>query len=192
MKLKKFVAVAIAAVMSLAMFTACSGSSTLVTPRDCKEYTLKAKAVDDPYSSYQTADGTWIYSKSSEANATLIDRTNKKEYTIRYDKNGNVTGVTKSAWETPVPTVTTGKEEYNNKSYKTKVYKIVEAGGVRTETYLFDGSVLKYIKLTTVFDDGTTDSDVYEVQQFTRTADKDTLNKTIELVKEWYPEDWQE
>lgn len=99
MKLKKLAAVAMAAVMSLAMLTACSGgggsSSSPVT--DGNAYTVESEtlksgdtketATVNGSKSFTTSDGTWVYSTSTSSHGYTYELLRKRSGDESYQVN---------------------------------------------------------------------------------------------------------
>lgn len=163
MKLKKFAAVAMAAVMSLAMFTACSGggggSSTKGTAYTRETVVIKegnqTYTEETGKKKYVISNGIWSYSRET---SVLSNRVSESLSSITGNKGKAYTVNTKddNAWKayyvTDVTIKNIKKEDGTEDEYKTSKITITCTIQGRdftaTETYYYEKSsnTLKYIK----------------------------------------------
>lgn len=163
MKLKKFVAAAAAAVMSLAMLTACSGGGSGPAPSDTG-YTRKTIEVETEKGEvsdsmakieYYTTNGKWIYTKTETAGdveESLIDPdgrwydvdTTSEPWTAYYD--GALTDELKPFDIKQAES----RDTYKGRDYRIVINTYVYADKTDIKTYYYDDAGLQYIKEATV------------------------------------------
>lgn len=169
MKLKKIVAVAAAAVLSLAMLTACGGGGGSSVPAD--GWTRKLITVEkngqevaeaDAQVNYFTSNGKWTYSKTTYKGTDHEYLSGPDNVSYRVNTSGETWKAYKETAEDIEAGTTTKVEnsgEYKGKIYRTVTYTTVYSDETVISTYYYDGTNLKYIKNTSQqpgYDDYTT------------------------------------
>lgn len=166
MKLKKFAAAALAAVMSAALLTGCSGGGSSPSGTSWMRETITVENERGPISQadavteYYATNGEWVYVKTSsrgDVDEELIDPngrcyavdTNSNPWTAFYDG-----GMADSMVPTSPKKTEEGTDSLNGKTYRIVRDTLTYAHGKETRyditTYYYDNAGLKYIKEETV------------------------------------------
>ncbi len=184
---KKLAAAVMAAVMSMALLTGCSGGGGSSVPGTgiVTSFTQKVTLVevnDEPYNGlyteYLTTNGEWMYTEwvtdtQTQANLSwkggdlyVVNPKNKKAYK----------GLSGHPWQTDdTATTTTGTWEYKGKTYRTVEGTTVADGYKQTQKYCYDGAKLAYI-VTEGMEEGKTTKTVARVDEWSDKADESKLD----------------
>ena len=180
---KKLAAAAMAAVMSMALLTGCSGGGGSNTAGIISSYTTKWTLVEidgvpctETYTEYITSNGNWIYTESVQGTRKNINLSSREGDLYIVVGNKALKVSSESPWQNDdTATSTTGTWEYKGKTYQTVETTVVVEGYKSTQKYCYDGAKLEYI-VTESMVNGKASKTVARVDEWRSEADKSKLN----------------